>query len=275
MIDVSLAIVGAAGIACSIRAWRARSTEERFGLWPARAPRRSSSLGAMVRSPRGASALGLVGAALGIPVVGWVGALIGGAIGAAVPLWLRRRDGARRTAALEVQLADLAGSMALAVRSGLSAVRAIHVAAEDAEPPISKPLRTLVEAGGLGDPFEESVDRFARTIGSDDARLFALVVELHAKTGGDLARALEEVADTIRHRVRVRRELRALSAQGRISGTVLGVLPIGFFLVLALTSRRDIAPVITTPTGAAMIVAGLVMEGLAFLWIRHLLTVDA
>jgi tight adherence protein B len=216
-----------------------------------------------------------VGGALGIPIVGWVGALIGGSIGAAIPVWLRRRDGARRAAALEVQLSDLAGSMALAVRSGLSAVRAIHVAAEDADAPISEPLRTLVEAGGLGDPFEEALHRFAETIGSDDARLFSLVVELHARTGGDLARALEEVADTIRHRVRVRRELRAMSAQGRISGTVLGILPIGFFLVLALTSRRDITPVITTPTGAAMIVAGLVMEALAFLWIRHLLTVEA
>jgi tight adherence protein B len=165
--------------------------------------------------------------------------------------------------------------MALAVRSGLSAIRAIHVAAEDADDPISEPLRTLVEVGGLGDPFQEALERFADTIGSDDARLFSLVVELHARTGGDLARALEEVAGTIRHRVRVRRELRALSAQGRISGTVLGVLPIGFFLVLALTSRRDITPVITTPAGAAMIVSGLVMEVLAFLWIRHLLAVEA
>jgi tight adherence protein B len=275
MSDALPSLMAAAAALCAIRGWSARWAEARFGLWPARPPRRLATIGALARSRGAPVVLGLVGAALGVPIVGWVGAVIGGTTGAALPAWLHRRDRVRRTSALEIQLADLAGSMALAVRSGLSAIRAVHVAAEDAEPPIAVPLRNLVEAGRLGDAFEDGLERFAGEIDTDDARLFALVVELHAKTGGDLARALEEVAETIRHRVRVRRELRALSAQGRISGAVLGVLPIGFFLVLALTSRHDISPVITTPAGAAMVLTGLVMEALAFVWIRRLLRVEA
>jgi len=187
---------------------------------------------------------------------------------------LRRRQDHRRAADLEIQLGDLAGSMALAVRSGLSAVRALHVAAEEAEPPMDELLGSVVAAAEVGDPFEQALGRFAARVGSDDARLFAMVVELHARTGGDLARALEEVSGTIRHRIGVRRELRALSAQGRISGAVLGVLPVGFFLVLAITSRHDIGTVLTTPLGAGMVVGGLVMDALAFVWIRRLLTVE-
>jgi len=83
------------------------------------------------------------------------------------------------------------------------------------------------------------------------------------------------VAATIRHRIAVRRELRALSAQGRISGSILGALPIAFFLVLAATSHHDLAPVYRSPAGIAMISSGLLMEGLAFLWIRRLLRVEA
>jgi tight adherence protein B len=99
----------------------------------------------------------------------------------------------------------------------------------------------------------------------------AQVVERSAQVAG----AVEEVAGTIRHRIAVRRELRALSAQGRISGSILGALPIAFFLVLAVTSHQELAPVYRSPAGIAMISSGLVMEALAFVWIRRLLRVEA
>jgi tight adherence protein B len=97
---------------------------------------------------------------------------------------------------------------------------------------------------------------------------------VHGKSGGNLAGALDEVVRTIRHRISVRRDLRALSAQGRISGTVLGSLPVGFFLVLASTSHRELAPVYRSGVGAAMVVAGLLMQALAYLWIRKLMKVQ-
>lgn len=104
--------------------------------------------------------------------------------------------------------------------------------------------------------------------------MFVLVIGIQARTGGNLAAALEEVATTIHHRLAVRRELHALSAQGRMSGTILGLLPIAFFVVLGVTSRDQLEPVYRSTAGMALIVSGLAMQGLAYLWIRHLLRVE-
>jgi tight adherence protein B len=135
-------------------------------------------------------------------------------------------------------------------------------------------VETLGAEQRLGAQFETALARFGERIGTPDARLFVLVMLIHHRSGGNVAGALEEVATTIRHRIGVRRELRALTAQGRISGAVLGALPIGFFLVLASTSHRDLAPVYRSGPGIAMVVGGFVLEALAYVWIRHLLRVE-
>ena len=72
----------------------------------------------------------------------------------------------------------------------------------------------------------------------------------------------------------MRRELRALSAQGRVSGGVLGSLPLLFFLVLAATSRRELEPIYRSAPGMAMIGGGLLMQGIAYVWIRTMLRVE-
>jgi Flp pilus assembly protein TadB len=81
------------------------------------------------------------------------------------------------------------------------------------------------------------------------------------------------VAEALRERRETAREVRALTAQARLSGAILGLLPIGFFLFLLLTSRSDIAAAFETPAGIAATGLGLLMQGVAFVWIRHLLRV--
>jgi tight adherence protein B len=195
-------------------------------------------------------------------------------VGAMLPRTLNERRAGQLKLELEKQLAEVAESAAMAVRSGLSIVQATEFAAEEAITPMAEVMSRFIQDQRLGTPFEEALNGFADEIGSPDAKLFALVVAIHARSGGNLAGALDEVSSTIRHRIAVRRELRALSAQGRISGSVLGALPIAFFLVLAATSQHDLAPVYRSSLGIAMISVGLVMEGLAFVWIRRLLRVE-
>ena len=84
---------------------------------------------------------------------------------------------------------------------------------------------------------------------------------------------LDQVGATIRERVAAAREVRALTAQARLSGLVLGLLPFGFFGFLWLTSRKDMQAALGTPAGVASVCLGLLLEGLAFLWIRRLLEV--
>jgi tight adherence protein B len=243
--------------------------------FPGLTPRSFGSLSDRTRKGLVAFGAGLASGLAGLYLVGPLGLVAGAGVGAMVPRILEWRQGGRLNQDLERQLAEVAESTAMAVRSGFSIAQSLEFAAEEASSPMSAVLGRFIQEQRLGTRFEEALRCFADELGTSDARLFTLVVTIHARSGGNLAGAVDEVAATIRHRIAVRRELRALSAQGRISGSILGALPIAFFLVLAATSHHDLSPVYRSTTGVAMISSGLVMEGLAFVWIRRLLRVEA
>jgi tight adherence protein B len=171
-------------------------------------------------------------------------------------------------------LADAVETCALAVRAGLSITQSTEFAAEEAEEPLHALLARIPEEQRLGTPFEDALQHFGEAVDTEDARLFVLVVTTHARSGGNLSGALDEVAATVRHRIEVRRELRALSAQARVSGAILGSLPIAFFVVLAGTSQRELGPVYRSPAGIAMVLAGLALEATAYVWIRRVIRVE-
>jgi tight adherence protein B len=217
---------------------------------------------------------GVLGALAGLRLAGPAGFVAGCAGGLSAPAWWSRRAGRRRLDALERQVGEAAEACALAVRTGLSIPNAFEVAMAEVEEPLGGIMAAAAAEMRLGASFEAALEAFAAAVGSEDSRLFALVLGIHHRSGGNVAAGLDEVTSTIRHRASVRRELRALSAQGRISGAILGGLPIGFFLVLAVSSRRELLPIYRSPVGVAMLSAGLLMEGLAYLWIRRLLRVE-
>lgn len=203
---------------------------------------------------------------------------VGGIVGVAVALLVRRLGSLRSRRALsgvrDEQLAEAVGALTSAVRAGLSLPQAFSYAAAEAEPPIRDGLEDLVAAIDAGTPVAEAITAWAGGIGTDDARLLASVLELHRRSGGDLPVVLDQVAATIRDRVAAAREVRALTAQARLSGTILGVLPIGFFAFLWVTSRSDIEGALATTAGLASVAVGLILEVTAFVWIRHLLEVS-
>ncbi|MGZ5289214.1 MAG: type II secretion system F family protein [Actinomycetota bacterium] len=184
----------------------------------------------------------------------------------------RMRAG-RAATARDEQLADAVRTIASALRAGLSVPQSLSFAAGEASPPLDGSLREVVDALDVGVPADEALDRWADTVGTDDARLVAGVLHLHRRSGGDLPVVLDQVAETLRDRQAATRELRALTAQARLSGAILGVLPIGFFAFLWLTSRSEIEGALATPAGLGAVLLGLTLEGLAFLWIRKLLEV--
>lgn len=184
----------------------------------------------------------------------------------------RRREARRRTSEDE-QLADAVGALAAAVRAGQSLPQAFAYAAAETPPPLGVSICGMVDAVDVGVPIESALDVWAADLGTSDARLVAGVLRLHRRSGGDLPVVLDHVGLTLRDRRAAGREVRALTAQARLSGAILGFLPIAFFAFLWLTSRSDIEGAFRTPAGLVAIAAGLAMEGVAFLWIRHLLEV--
>ena len=212
---------------------------------------------------------------VGMRLAGPIGLVLGLVSGAMLPRVLKRRHEGERAAKLERQLAEVVETCSLAVRAGLSIAQALDFAANEAEAPMNQVLSRALGEQQVGAPFETALLHFGESLATEDARLFVLVVSTHARSGGNLAGALDEVVSAIRHRIEVRRELRALSAQGRVSGAILGSLPIAFFLVIAGTSHRELGPVYRSPAGIGMVTAGLLMEAVAYVWIRRLIRVQA
>lgn len=191
--------------------------------------------------------------------------------------WLGRvaRSRRPRTDVVQGQLADAVAAIASGSRAGLSLSQAVQVAAEQTPPPVGAALREVVDRTRLGSSLEEALDEWAAATPIPDVRLATAVIRLHRRTGGSLAPVLEGLAKTLRERRAAVREVRSLTAQARLSGAILGLLPVGFFLFLWLTARRDMAAALGTSLGRTAIVVGLALEAVAFLWIRRLLRVDA
>ena len=160
------------------------------------------------------------------------------------------------------------------MRSGRSLRQAIELAASERDAVLAPTFRRLGDRTGLGDSTDEAIDAWAIDVGGPDARLVAGVLKLHRRTGGSLAATLENLAATLRERRGAARELESLTAQARLSATILGLLPIGFFLFLSIVARRDLQAAYEMPAGIAAIGLGFGLQVAAFVWIRHLLRVE-
>jgi tight adherence protein B len=209
---------------------------------------------------------------------GWVlwtpwGAFAGAAAGLVVRRLRAARVALNERVARDAQLADAVASIAAAVRAGLSMARALAYAAGETPPPLDVSLRALVREIDLGVPVEEAVNGWAAGLDTGDARLLAGVLRLHRRSGGDLPAVLDQVGGALQDRRDAATEVRSLTAQARLSGAILGLLPVAFFVFLWLTSRADIEGALHTTAGVAAVVLGLFMDALAFLWIRSLLEV--
>ena len=220
-----------------------------------------------------ACAFGLLSWFSAFHLAGPVAGLVGGAAGVWVPFALDRRRAQLRRRLLEEQFAEFAEGMALAVRGGLSIPHALEFAANDAEDPLRHALHRAVTDHRLGSALGSVLDHLTKALPTNETRLFALVLHLHAKSGGNLAGSLDQVAAAIRSRMGAHRDLQALSAQGRMSGAILASLPIGFFFVLAVSSRAEMWPVLRSSAGIALVSAGVTLQGLGYAWIRRLLRV--
>jgi len=212
-------------------------------------------------------------------LVGWTvarapGVVIASVVAGVVRAVRRRRARAVTPIMIEERFADAVGALAAAVRSGASLTQAIRYAATEAVPPVRDDLGTVVEQLDTGIALDRALRSWSSTRPTANVELVVGALELHRRSGGDLPTVLDQVVGTIRDRVSIAREVRSLTAQARMSAWILGLLPVGFFGFLWLTSRRDIEGAMSTPVGIACVVVGLLLELGAFAWIRKLLVVE-
>jgi tight adherence protein B len=178
--------------------------------------------------------------------------------------WRARRHGVD---SLPVVLEDIAR----AVRSGSS----LHQASSDAAAARSDRVRTeladAVARASRGSPLATAFASWSRGHPSPDVRLAGAALSLAASAGGAQARAVDGAAATLRERRAVAGEVRAQSAQARLSAVVIGLLPLAFFVWAVVTDGRTAAFLVADPVGWACLVAGIVLDVLGALWMRRIL----
>lgn len=210
------------------------------------------------------------GAAVGEHLAGPVAAVTGAVGGPLVLTSILSRRSTVEQARAEEHLQEVILALAAGTRAGLSIRRAVEEAARDAGPPLEAELTRVIDRLEVGDSLEAALTRLASRLELRDMELVVTVLSLHRRTGGDLPTMLEQVAEVVGDRVRSRREVRAITAQGRASGVILAVLPVAFVALLSGTGGEALGAFYRTPQGAGLLLAGLACEALGFWWIRRI-----
>src|SRR4029077_6299411 len=155
----------------------------------------------------------------------WTAAVL--IIAAVIPLGILPALAARRRRTFTSQLPDMLQLMAGALRAGYSLMQGVEAVAQEVDDPMGSELRRVLAEARLGRVLEEALDDMADRMGSADFKWAVMAVRIQREVGGNLAELLSTVAETMIARERLRREVRALTAEGRISAIVLLLLPIG------------------------------------------------
>ena len=217
--------------------------------------------------------LGIVGSILGFALWGPFGAFLGVAGWLGPFSYIRFKASQRRRAFLE-QLPDVLMLIAGALRAGYSLQQALAAVGEDAKPPAAEEFRRAMAEIRLGATMDDALQDMARRIGIIDFDWTVMAIEIQREVGGDLAEILETIADTIRERERIRRQIRALTAEGRLSGWVLGILPFAFALFLILRSPDYLEPLYTTTMGLIMISGAVFLMIVGAFWMRKIVRIE-
>jgi tight adherence protein B len=133
--------------------------------------------------------------------------------------------------------------------------------------------RVLVEAR-LGRALEDALEDAAARMGSPDFDWAVMAIRIQREVGGNLAELLSTVADTMIHRERLRREVKALTAEGRMSAGVLGLLPVGLGLMMYAINPTYMRVLFEDPFGKVMLGAGTVMGAFGFWWMKKTITIE-
>jgi tight adherence protein B len=188
-------------------------------------------------------------------------------------VWLARSRSQRQKKMGE-QLADVLSILSSSLRAGHSFLQSLdQVASEISEPSASEFHRTVSEIR-LGRSIDDAMIAMADRVGSEDLRWAVMAVNVQREVGGNLAEVLDIVANTVRERAYIHRQVRVLSAEGRFSIGVLIVLPIGLFTYLALVNPEYVGPLFTHPIGRILLIAGGTLMGLGFVVMKRIVRID-
>ena len=233
--------------------------------------------GAIVGVPAVMFVLGFVFPSLQNPLA----LLIGVLVGVFLPRWYVHRRQKKRLNAFNKQLPDTIVLIANALRAGSSFLQAIELVVRESHPPISTEFQRVIREVNLGLPFEQALENMVRRVQSEDLELMATAISIQYQVGGNLAEILDSIAFTIRERMRIKGEIRVLTAQQRYSGYVVAFLPIGILMFLFVIAPKFLEPLFDAEVAFMGIPVGVILLGMGgmsmfigFMIIRRIVDIE-
>jgi len=210
----------------------------------------------------------------GLPLGGLIQMIVFGVIGYLIPGFYVKYRINKRLKAFNAQLGDTLTLLSNALKAGYSFAQAIDTVAKNAVPPISDEFARAVREMNLGGSPDEALQNITKRIASNDFDLVATAYSIHRTVGGNLAEILDNIAYTIRERVRIKGEIATLTAQARASGTLITFLPIVLATFMYFVTPTYFRPMFENFVGWALIGIGLFMIFIGNLIIRRIVAIE-
>ncbi|MCM3666355.1 type II secretion system F family protein [Mesobacillus subterraneus] len=195
-------------------------------------------------------------------------------LGLLFPRWYVKKKIKERVVRFNDGLPDMISTIVGSLRAGFSFQQALKAVTEEAGSPIKEEMESVLKEMQYGASLEDSLNDLKNRMPSEDLDLMIQAILIQRQVGGNLATVLDKIVQTIRERTKIHRQISSLTAQGRLSGIVIGLLPIILAFVLYLIEPEYIGTLFNHPVGIALIAAGLVSGTIGFFLIRKITSVE-
>ena len=180
----------------------------------------------------------------------------------------------RRRAKFNLQLPEALATMSNALRAGFSLSQAFDSVVESGDVPISEEFKILQQQLRIGMTMEEALESMSDRVGSEDLTLVTTAIVISRKTGGNVTQIFDNISETIRGRMRIERKVKSLTAQGRLQGIIVSLMPIFLGAVMTMIRPGMMLPFLASVTGLMSIAAMCVLVGAGWLMIRKIIRID-
>ncbi|MFY9115302.1 MAG: type II secretion system F family protein, partial [Dethiobacteria bacterium] len=198
--------------------------------------------------------------------------LVAGAV--IIPMFLIKRARTRRVANFNQQLPTALSTMSNSLRVGFSLFQAMKTLSDEMPPPISTEFRRTLQEINLGTQTDRALENMCDRIKSDDLELVVMAIIIQRQVGGNLSEVLDNIAHTIMDRIKIKREVKTLTSQGRISGIIIGILPLLLAVILYFINPEYMLAFFTDPIGYILIGVGLFSQFIGLIFIRKIVNID-
>jgi len=219
-------------------------------------------------------ALVIIATILGLALGGLFLGLILGGFAAITPMATVSFLASRRRKKFLGQLPDPLQLLSGTLRAGYSLMQGVEAVSQEVQDPMGHELRRVVTESRLGRPLEESLEGVAERMDSADFAWAVMAIRIQREVGGNLSELLLTVADTMTQRERLRRDVRALTAEGRVSAIVLGLLPVGLGLAMFVINPEYTNKLITDTLGNILLGVSIVSMIIGFFWMKKIIDIE-